>query len=740
MLMCGAMLTGALEVCDEPANQADLAAYQAAKAQVGRDADAQVKLALWCEAHGLSAERLKHLMLATLLDPSHVAARGLLGLVAHRGKWERPEDVGRELRDDPARNALIQEYMKRRAKTPDKADDQWKLALWCEQNGLSPQATAHFNQVVKLDPKRDAAWRRLGFRKTSGRWVKPEIFTAEKADLEAQTRANKFWKPRLEHWREALSTRDKGKRAEAERALAQITDPRAVSMIWTVFARGDESRQRMAVRILSQIDAPGASRGLALFAVFSPSASIRQASKEILRRRDPREFAGLLVGMIREPIKYKIKKVEGPGSQGQLVIEGQKANLKRLYTPLETPTLMPGDLPGTDGNGQLVVSRVLDRYSTPSTLMRQADLASLYPAPTDPNRIARILGQAGMSEDQSKHIGQAVSVGSRTVLPQFSPDRRGYDVSREITESIQIPIGQMVQDAQASAEVAQQQLARDVQSLEDYNAPIQFTNRRVRETLTDVSGQDLGADLHAWEKWCLDLQGYAYRSPSTSADSFRQTVVEQVPLDYQPQVAPAILQHSASAPQVIAHHSCFAGGTSVRTLNGQRPIEDLREGDQLLTQDTTTGVLSFQPVITVYHNPPNATYRIDLGKEAIVATGIHRFWKAGQGWVMARDIKPGDRLRAVSGIMVVKSVASDKVQPVYNLQITGGDNFFVGEQGVLAHDNSLVNPTERPFDRVPAIDDLSQQPSRQDDHSYQQLTISAKLNGVELGGSLLRRP
>ena len=34
---------------------------EAALAQVGRDADAHVRLALWCEAHGLSAERLKHL-------------------------------------------------------------------------------------------------------------------------------------------------------------------------------------------------------------------------------------------------------------------------------------------------------------------------------------------------------------------------------------------------------------------------------------------------------------------------------------------------------------------------------------------------------------------------------------------------------------------------------------------------------------------------------------------------------
>ena len=39
--------------------------------------------------------------------------------------------------------------------------------------------------------------------------------------------------------------------------------------------------------------------------------------------------------------------------------------------------------------------------------------------------------------------------------------------------------------------------------------------------------------------------------------------------------------------------------------------------------------------------PP--TLRIAIGGESIVATGIHRFWKAGKGWTMARELKAGDR-------------------------------------------------------------------------------------------------
>ena len=102
LLSC-VVLAASVPVEDPPAAPPDLKAYQEAKAKVGRDADAQVKLALWCEAHGLTAERIKHLTLATLIDPSHVGARGLLGLINYQGKWQRPDQVSRDVSTNPAR-------------------------------------------------------------------------------------------------------------------------------------------------------------------------------------------------------------------------------------------------------------------------------------------------------------------------------------------------------------------------------------------------------------------------------------------------------------------------------------------------------------------------------------------------------------------------------------------------------------------------------------------------------------
>jgi hypothetical protein len=687
---------------EPPAARPDLAAYEAARAKAGHTADAQVKLALWCEAHGLDAERLKHLTLATLIDPAGASSRGLLGLVSYRGKWARPEEVGRSVRDDPARKALLGEYMERRARAPETADGQWKLALWCEEAGLPDQAAVHFLRVVKLDPRREAAWKRLGYKRTGGRWVKPEVLSAERAEFEAQARADKLWRPRLEHWRDGLAPRDRAKRALAEGALSRITDPRAVPMVWMVFARGDASSQRRAATILGQIDAPGASRALAMLAVFSPHAEARQQAKEVLRRRDPRDFAGLVVGMFRDPVKYRARPIDRLGAQGELLVEGKEADLRRLYTPTQAPAILPGDQLGTDAQGMLWANRVFGSYWAPAGSGDRVDWAAFYP-PADAGQVAGTLQQAGLPAAKSQQVGQAVAHNTQAALSALPAGGMPMEFYRYVVEGMLLPVGPMMQDAQASAAAAGRQLIGDLQELEAYNAPIERLNGRARELLTEVCGVDYGADRRSWERWYIDLLGYAYGSPTQPPRAEKTTVVEHVPLDFEAQAPPKIAYQGPSNVSFI-RYSCFGAGTPVITLEGRRPIEDLRAGDMVLSRDTATGALAYRPLSAVYHNPPDSTYRIDFGGEPVVATGIHRFWKAGDGWVMARDLQAGDRLRTVGGVAKVRSVVASRVQPVFNLQVAGSDNFFVGTEGVLAHDNSLVTPAEKPFDRAPEIE------------------------------------
>jgi tetratricopeptide (TPR) repeat protein len=677
----------------------DREAYESAAAKAGRDPDAQVRLALWCEAHGLSAERMKHLGLAVLSDPPHALARGLLGLVDYQGKWQRPDEISKAVLDDPERKARVQEYLQRRARTPERAEDHQKLALWCEQNGLKDQAIAHFHQALRLDPSREVAWKHLGYKKVGGRWQKPELVDAQKHEGDQQKRANKHWKPLLERWREGLASKDKSRRASTEKGLAQVSDPRAVPTVWATFALGGAERQKVAIRVLGQIDSPGSSRALALLALSSPSAVVREGATQILRRRDPRDFTPILIGLLRDTIKYEMKKLKGPGSQGELLVKNKDANVRRLYTPLTAPSvaLMPNDYLGLDANGLPVIERSLGLYSTgmqPAGIFGATGITT--PAPS-PAQAAAVFNRAGLPASVSQKLGAAVAQNVNSgVLDLGGPANAQLWEEQRFIRQMQIPIGQMMLDARLSAQVAQQQLAGDAQAIDDYNAAIQANNTQIRQVLSDSTGVDAGQDRTAWQKWLIDLFGYAAAPAGSSYE--KPTVVEEVPLAYQPQAAPAVIDQPVQT--ILVRHSCFGAGTHVRTIDGLHPIESLRIGDQVLTQNPKTGALKYQPVLTVFHNPPNATLRIELDNDSIVLTGIHRLWKAGQGWVMARELKAGDTLRTLGGTVAIKSVGEERKQPVFNLQVADGESFFVGPSGVLAHDNSLINPTPDPFDAV----------------------------------------
>jgi hypothetical protein len=711
LLVCLAMMsaTGAEDAAPLSGRAVERSVYQTAQKEAGHDASAQVRLALWCEAHGLAADRMKHLALAVLYDPSNVLARGLVGLVAYQGKWSRPDEVSGHAQDDPKRRQLTREYLERRARTADRADDQWKLAIWCEENGLKDQAIAHYHAVLRRDPGREGALRRLGFKKLGGRWIKPEWQAAQKQESEQQNKANKHWKPLLEKWSLALAGRDKARRAEAGKALSEVTDPRAVPAIWAVFAPKDTEGQKLGVRLLGQIDAPGSSRALALLALLSPSSDVRRSATQTLRRRDPRDFAQLLIGMLRDPIKYEVRPVSGPGSTGELLVKNPDVNVRRLYSPPPPPNvpIEVGDSLSFDAAGLPVINRfsqyVSGQVRVPGNSLAAGEAMFGLNQPGHGNQPGNPHGNLGLyfplggsGVTQPGPRPQVVDLGG----PQLAGST--LFASEVVNRQSIIPIGQMILEAQQAAQSAQQQLAGDARAIDAYNANLQEANRNIRQVLEGAIGVDVGADRVAWTKWVVDLFGYAYTSPTDSRYE-PPTVVEQVPLAYQPQAAPGIVSDQVTAVVFQRQHSCFGAGTTVQTLDGPRRIEDLRGGDLVLTQHPKSGELKYEVLVAVFHNPPNETFRVELDGDSIVATGIHRLWKAGKGWTMTRDLKPGDALRTLGGTAVVKSVEAGRVQPVYNLQVAEGESFFVGRSGVLAHDNSTINPTPEPFDAVPAL-------------------------------------
>ncbi|MGH2411125.1 MAG: Hint domain-containing protein, partial [Chloroflexota bacterium] len=101
---------------------------------------------------------------------------------------------------------------------------------------------------------------------------------------------------------------------------------------------------------------------------------------------------------------------------------------------------------------------------------------------------------------------------------------------------------------------------------------------------------------------------------------------------------------------------CFPAGTLVATTHGAQPIERVRVGDQVLTENTKTGKVEAETVQAVHHDPPTWVMAIGLADgSTIEVTPEHPFWVdrgvyfVGPGWLQAGDLRVGDQLRTASG-------------------------------------------------------------------------------------------
>jgi hypothetical protein len=646
----------------------DLKAYQDARAKVGRDADGQVQLALWCEAHGLTVERLKHLTTAMVIDPAHPVARALSGFVKDGATWRKSEAMTDRHVADAEAAPKLNEYAERRARTPDTADGHWNLAQWCQKQGLHDESRAHLWNVLRLDPKREAAWKQLGYKKVGNRWVSDEQVAIEKAEAHAQSKADQVWKPRLEMWKGWLAT--KGKKADAEQRFSAVTDPRSVRSVVEVFAHGNAETQSVAVQLLGQIQTVASSRALVVLSVSGKSPNVRRASAETLAQRDARESVSLLIAGLRKPLKYEVKAINGPDSPGVLFVEGEKFNLRRFYTipRIWNPRALDVIANSPDQSG---AQSALARIMTGTDVVFPS-----YPG-FSPN-VAFWQGMGNSTASGGRPKGPAVPMqpGTSVAGAPLAATELRQDASLQTGIAT---VQRNVAEYRTVVASAQQQLANDVAAVEAENAAIQDLDERVLPTLEILTGQHLGSDPDAWSSWWADQQGYVYQTPTKP--TFEQTIPP-----------------SHMWANTALGLSCFAAGTFVNTISGPRPIESIRVGDRLLSQDARTGSLSFEPVVRVFHNRPNKTLRIRLGEESIVATPIHRFWKAGVGWAMARELKPGDIIRTAGSVAKVESIETGGVQPVFNLELAERHSFFVGTYGALVHDNSLVQPVAEPFD------------------------------------------
>jgi hypothetical protein len=377
------------------------------------------------------------------------------------------------------------EYNLLKEKTPMTAAARWKLALWCEQHGLKDIAYVHFGEVIMLDPKRDAAWKRLGFKKHGNHWATD----AQIAEEQEQKKADKFWGPHLTKVHKDIhGANGKPKKDLAQAEFDKISDPRAVLSVYREFAGGGKSDQVILIDVLNRIDKPISSKVLALIAVYGKTTDVRRRAIEILRDRPSQDFIDVLVGLMTDEFKYEVRPVGGPGSPGVLFVEGEKFNVSRFYAPPAAPNIMPqpGDVITYDQNGMPIINR--------------------------PMRQSTIMGaKQGLS-------------GSKNLLEEKE---------QAIIEYEQISPSQLAMEAQRGALVAKSQLEADVNMIKSINKERKKFNDLVMAVAKEATGKDGGKTPKEWRETLAGGSASSKKAPAA-----KRTYGEMVALAYNPVFAP----------------------------------------------------------------------------------------------------------------------------------------------------------------------------------------------------------
>jgi hypothetical protein len=138
---------------------------------------------------------------------------------------------------------------------------------------------------------------------------------------------------------------------------------------------------------------------------------------------------------------------------------------------------------------------------------------------------------------------------------------------------------------------------------------------------------------------------------------------------------------------------CLAAGTLIWTDQGPVAIEHVQVGDLVLTQHPSTGELTYKPVLRTTIRPPGELIAIEAIGDSFVASGGHKFWVSGEGWVRARDLQSGMELHTARGTLRISSVGTAPRAQTFNMVVADFHTYFVGESMTLSHDNTISEPT-----------------------------------------------
>jgi YD repeat-containing protein len=156
-----------------------------------------------------------------------------------------------------------------------------------------------------------------------------------------------------------------------------------------------------------------------------------------------------------------------------------------------------------------------------------------------------------------------------------------------------------------------------------------------------------------------------------------------------------LAEGSGASSRCLEGVECFVAGTLVTMGDGsQRPIQQIRQGDLVLSRDEVSGKTEPKKVTSLSSHLAPATMALTLSDGSrIECTPEHPFYVVSQGWTPARECGIGTSIVTRAGPSVqVKSVEHfDRPAKVFNFSVEDAHSYFVGQGAAWVHNACKLN-------------------------------------------------
>lgn len=140
-------------------------------------------------------------------------------------------------------------------------------------------------------------------------------------------------------------------------------------------------------------------------------------------------------------------------------------------------------------------------------------------------------------------------------------------------------------------------------------------------------------------------------------------------------------------------YGCFLAGTKILTPAGSKNIETIKRGDTVMSFNHNTGAVEPARVVHImkFEKRIVGAAHFSDGQE-IVVTGKHEFYSLDRkAYVPVSELSTGESVRLINGksVQLKSYVPRVEQQDVYNFEVEGNHNYFIGE-GILVHNKMAI--------------------------------------------------